>query len=167
MKQRVFDSFMVAALAATLMVFLTGCSMLRSDPEPLAPVYYPEEVISVHFKRPLVINTPKKDPVTVKEYIRCGLFYFEQGRFVDAAGSFEKARKGIDEPWAPLYRSCLVSQAVCHLLTDDRVAYMRTIKEIRSTYTSYELMVVEQQDLQMRTLLGLYQEFSANEGGGR
>jgi len=167
MKQRVFVSRMVAASAVTIIVFMAGCSILRSDPESLTPVYHPEKVISVHFGRPLIIQTPKRDPVTVEEYIRCGLFYFEQGRFAEAAGAFEKAKEGIRDPWTPLYRSCLVSEAICHLLTDNRSDFTKAVKEIRSTYTAYELMVIGQQDPRMNTLFGLYRQFSENEGGAK
>ena len=125
---------LLGLIASTaLCVSFTGCATPKPKPEVAFPVLKPAETIRLHFKRPLIVRTPEKDPVTTDEHIRCGLFYFEQERFAAAANEFEKARKGISGRQNPLYRACLMSAAVCHLLADNKPAFMQTIKELKST----------------------------------
>lgn len=144
--------------ATVLCVSLISCATPKTKLDVVPPVFKPAERIRLHFKRPLIVRTPEKDPVTTDEHIRCGLFYFDQEQFVAAAGEFEKARKGISGRQNPVYRACLMSAAVCHLLADNKPAFMQTIKELKSTYNRYELIVVENSDARVKVLYELYNE---------
>ncbi|MFH1624845.1 MAG: hypothetical protein ABID54_06785, partial [Pseudomonadota bacterium] len=75
------------------------------------------------------------------------------------AEEFERARQRISEPQNSLYRACLISSAVCHLLTDNRDSFVKVIRELKATFNRYELLVVEQQGERLKALFGLYEEF--------
>lgn len=167
MKRRIKDkivalncSFGVIAAAAYLLI--SGCALLRTGPEITAPANDPPVIVNIRFSRPLVIKTPERKPVTVKEHILCGLFYFDQGRFEDAAGEFEEAGKRISDSRDPLHRKCVMSCAVSHLLADDKPGFMKAVRELKTTYNRYELMTIEDLDEQAKTLFQLSDEFSGN-----
>lgn len=142
-----------------LYVILTGCATSKSKPEALPLVYNPGETINLDFRSPLIIKTPEQDPVTTEEHIRCGLFYFEQERFGDAATQFEKAGQRISDGQNPLYRACLMSAAVCQLLADDKPAFMKAVQELKSSFSRYELLVIEGKDERVKAIFGLYDAF--------
>ena len=144
--------------ASVLCIALTGCGTTKPKAEVLPPVYKPAKTVELHFKRPMIVRTPQKDPSSVEEHIRCGLFYFDQESFVSAADEFKKACKRLQEPQNPLYRACLISAAVSHLLADDKPAFMKAIKELKSSYHRYQLMVIEDMDDRVKVLFGLYDE---------
>ena len=144
-------------IAATVFcVSLTGCATPKHKPEAAISVFKSAETINLHFKRPLLVWTPENDPATTEEHIRCGLFYFAQERFAASANEFGKARKKIFEDQNPLYRACLMSTATCHLLADNKQAFMQTIKELKATYNRYELIVVKDSDDRVNVLYELY-----------
>ena len=138
---------LLGLIASTaLCVSFTGCATPKPKPEVAFPVLKPAETIRLHFKRPLIVRTPEKDPVTTDEHIRCGLFYFEQERFAAAANEFEKARKGISGRQNPLYRACLMSAGVCHLFRHhirerigDINGYFRTMGRTAHTWITQYL----------------------------
>jgi len=143
--------------AATLLcLFLIGCATTNATPEALSPECKSLEIVQLRFKRQVKVTTPEKEPVTVEEHIRCGLFYFDQERFAAAANEFEKARKGISGRQNPLYRACLMSVGVCHLLADNKPAFIKTIKDLKSTYNRYELIVVKDSDDRVKVFYELY-----------
>jgi len=150
-------SRVTVGLMALIYLGLNGCATVKPDGE--RDLNRVPETVDIRFRRPLVVKTPEGDPVTVEERIRCGLFYFEKDRFAEAAGQFDMARKGIADHDNPLYRACLMSMAACYLLTDDRAAFVKTVRELRSTYTEYQLIAMEKRDPGMRTLLRLSDEF--------
>jgi len=145
----------LVAAATLLYLSLTGCTTAK----PLPPAYRPVETVSLHFKRPLIIKTPERDPITVEEHILCGLFYFDQERFAEAADEFEKARIGIGHPWNNLNRACLMSAAICHLLTDNKEAFVKTVDELKCTYSSYQLITIQKRDCRVKAIFELYNEF--------
>jgi len=138
---------------------LTGCAASKPKTEPLAPVYRPAETITLHFNRPLIIKMPVKDPATVEEHIQCGIFYFDQARFGDAASEFEKAREKIINLQNPLYRECLMSSSISHLLSDNKPAFIEKVRELKATYTRYELMVIANRDERVKAIFDLYDQF--------
>lgn len=145
-------------MVAFLMV-LTGCAATRYEVAETPLNEVPVETVRIYFKRPFVAGTPAHDPVTVEEHIRCAHFYFEQARFEEAAEEFDRARQRIREPQNALYRACLISSAVCHLLTDNRDSFVKTIQELQSTFNRYELVVIEKRDERLKALFELYKEF--------
>ncbi len=142
--------------AMLLFSSLMGCSTPK--PKPLPPTYKPAETADLHFKRPLIIETPERDPVTIEEHIRCGLFYFDQERFAEAADQFDKARQRISDHYKGLYRACLLSMATCYLLSNNKAAFVKTIREVKSNYTEHELLVVEKNDERVRVIFNVYDE---------
>jgi len=150
---------LIGLLAAATMLYLSlaGCS--TSKPKPLLPAYRPVETVNLHFKRPLIVQTPERDPVTVEEHILCGLFYFDQERFAEAADEFEKARRGIGHPWNNLNRVCLMSAATCHLLTDNKEAFVKNVDELKCTYSSYQLITIQKRDCRVKAIFDLYDQF--------
>ena len=109
--------------------------------------------------RPLVIKIPEHDPETVEEHIRCGLFYYNQEKFTEAADEFEQARHKISDSQTPIYRACLITLSVCHLLTDNKSRFIKTAQDLKSTYNRYELMVIENKDERVKAIFNLYDEF--------
>ena len=148
---------LLVLLAMVLFFSLMGCSTAK--PTPLPPAYRPADTVNLHFKRPLIIKTPDAGPATVEDHIRCGLFYFDQERFAEAADEFEKARIGIGHPWNDLNRACLMSVATCHLLTDNKEAFVKTVEELKCTYSSYQLITIEKRDCRVKAIFELYDEF--------
>jgi len=126
-------------------------------PEPPAPE--PPKAVSFRFPQPLVVETPAGDPTTAQEHILCGLFYFEHGRYEEAAGEFSLARARITDFRNRLSRDCLVSEAVCYLLTDNKAAFVQAVNTLRATYTHYELMAIENQDRRLRALTDISNAF--------
>ena len=143
--------------AMLLFSSLMACSTPK--PKPLPPTYKPAETADLHFKRPLIIETPERDPVTIEEHILCGLFYFDRERFAEAADEFEKARRGIGHPWNNLNRACLMSEATCYLLTDNKEAFVKTVDELKCTYSSYQLITIQKRDCRVKAIFELYNEF--------
>lgn len=149
----------VVAMVMVFYLILTGCASSKAKTEALLPVYEPAETIKLHFKDPLITKTPEQDPATAEEHIRCGLFYFDQERFVDAATQFEKAGQRISDRQNQLYRACLMSAAVCQLLADDKPAFMEAVQELKSSFSRYELLVIEGKDERVKAIFGLYDAF--------
>ena len=152
----VLDHLFGITAATLLCLFLTGCATTNAKPEALSPECKSLEIVQLRFKRQVRVTTPEKEPVTVEEHIRCGLFYFDQERFAAAANEFEKARKRISGRQNPLYRACLMSAAVCHLLADNKPAFIKAIKDLKSTYNRYELIVVKDSDDHVKVFFALY-----------
>ena len=148
---------LLVLMVMVLFLSLIGCSTPR--PMPLPPAYTPANAVNLHFKRPLIIKTPDASPVTVEEHIGCGLFYFDQERFAEAADEFEKARREIGHPWNDLNRACLMSAATCHLLTDNKESFVKTVEELKCTYSSYQLITIEKRDCRVKAIFDLYDEF--------
>jgi len=154
--KNVLDHLLGVVAIVLLCLSLTGCATTNAKTKALSPECKSLEIVQLRFKRPIKVTPPEKDPVTTDEHIRCGLFYFDQERFAAAANEFEKARKRISGRQNPLYRACLMSAAVCHLLADNKPAFMQTIKELKSTYNRYELIVVKDSDNRVKVLYELY-----------
>ncbi len=152
----VLDHLLGVVAIILLCLSLTGCATTKEKPEALSLECKPPKIVQLRFKRLIKVTPPEKDPVTTDEHIRCGLFYFDQEKFVAAANEFEKARNGISGRQNPLYRACLMSAAVCHLLADNKPAFMQTIKDLKSTYNRYELIVVKDSDDSVKVLYELY-----------
>ena len=149
----------LSAAVTALSMNLYGCITSKPKPVEIAPAYNPVEAINLHFNRPLIIRMPEKDPVTVEEHIRCGLFYFEQEKFQEAADEFEKATQTVTDPQNPLYRECLMSLATCNLITDNKAGFIKTVRKIKSSYTTYEITVIERRDRHVKAIFDLYDEF--------
>ena len=149
----------LTAIIAAILFFVTGCAASKPKPKPFVPAYKPAETINLNFKRPLIVKTPDHDPETVEEHIRCALFYYDQEKFLEAADEFEKTRQKISDPQTPIYRACLVSLAVSQLLTDNKPGFVKTVQDLKSTYTKYELMVIENKDQRVKALFNLHDEF--------
>ena len=149
----------IGLVAAATMLYLPLAGCATSKPTPLPPAYRPADTVNLHFKRPLIIKTPDASPVTVEEHIRCGLFYFDQERFAEAADQFEEAQQRINDRRNPLNRACLISTAVCHLLTDNKPGFIKAAKELKSSYTQYELVAIEKMNGQVKAIFDLYDEF--------
>jgi len=149
------------ALAALLaVVFFAPMACAKKPvivPEPPAPE--PPKAISLRFEQPLAVVTPTADPVTVKEHIECGLFYVEHARYQEAAQAFESARSRITDPRTRLSRDCLIAEAVCYLLADNKAAFVHAVNTLRATYTHYELMAIEHQDLRLKALTDMCDAF--------
>lgn len=164
------------------MFALSGCCLKRGIPlsvvigailllfGPLScakkPVVVPEppppespKPISLRFEQPLAIITPTADPVTVKEHIDCGLFYVEHARYQEAVQAFESARARITDSRTRLSRDCLIAEAVCCLLADNKAAFVYAVNTLRATYTHYELMAIEHQDLRLKALTDMCDAF--------
>ena len=154
--KNVLDHLLGVVAVILIFLFLTGCATTNAKPEALSLKCEPLKIVQLRFKRQVKVTTPEKEPVTVDEHIRCGLFYFDQERFAAAAGEFEKARKRISGRQNPLNRACLMSAAVCHLLADNKPAFIKTIKELKSTYNRYELIVVKDSDDRVKVFYELY-----------
>ena len=149
----------IGLVAAATMLYLPLAGCATSKPKPLPPAYRPAETVNLHFKRPVAIRMPEHNPVTVEEHIRCGLFYFDQERFAEAADEFEKARREIGHPWNDLNRACLMSVATCHLLTDNKESFVKTVEELKCTYSSYQLITIEKRDCRVKAIFELYDKF--------
>ena len=149
----------LTAIIAAMLFLLTGCAASKPKPKPLVPAYKPAETINLNFKRPLIVKTPDHDPETVEEHIRCALFYYNQEKFNEAVDEFEKARQKLSDPKTPIYRTCLISLAVSNLLTDNKPEFIKTVQNLKLTYTRYELMVIENKDQRVKAIFNLYDEF--------
>ena len=129
-------------IIAVLVIFaiLTGCSTSKPKTEPIAPVYRPTETINLHFNRPLIIKMPVKDPATVEEHIQCGLFYFDQTRFGDAASEFEKAREKITPGQAKeliLARwKMILHTTIMAYVTDYQREFLHKLENLWEKYTT-------------------------------
>ena len=139
-----------------LFLFLTGCAATNAKPKALSLECKPQKMVQLSFKRHIQVTPPKKNPVTAEEHIRCGLFYFNREKFIAAGGEFEKAKKKISGRQNSLYRACLMSAAVCNLLADNKPVFLKAIKELKTNYSRYELMIIEGKDDRVKTLLALY-----------
>ncbi len=149
----------VAVAVIVFLLVLAGCTAVQYEVVEIPLKDIPVETVKLHFKRPFIAKAPGKNPVTAEDHICCGHFYFEQERFAEAAEEFEKARLRISEPQNSLYRACLISTAVCHLLTDNRTAFIETIRELKTTFNRYELLIVAKRDERVKALFSLYDEF--------
>lgn len=49
-----------------------------------------------------------------------------------------------------------MSAAACHLLADNKPAFIKTIKELKSTYNRYELIVVKDSEDRVKVFYELY-----------
>ena len=139
-----------------------ACASRQPATEPLPKAQAPVKTSSFRFDRPLVVSVPNEEPATVREHILCGLFYFEHGRYEKAANAFETARGPILDPANSLNRRCLIAEAVCRLLEDDKPAFVHAVGALKATYSSYKLMAAEQRDSQLEVLLKLQQAFARN-----
>ncbi|MDP2646312.1 MAG: hypothetical protein Q8P24_15345 [Desulfobacterales bacterium] len=145
-------------IIAAILIVLTGCAASKPKPKPLVRAYQPAETIKLHFEKPLIVKTPAHDPQTVEEHIRCALFYYDQGRFSEAADEFGNALQKISDHQTPLYRALLIGSAVCQLLTDNKPGFIKTVQDLKSTYTKYELMVIENKDRRVKAIFNLHDE---------
>jgi len=155
----VLNLFFGIIAGALVFLSLSGCAATKPNPGGLMPVYGSSEPVNLRFERPINIPTPEKEPNTVEEHIRCGLFYFDRERFTEAAEEFGKAREMISESENNIYRACLISAAVSHLMVDNREAFITAVKELKSTYSNYQLIVIEERDRRVRALFKLYDNF--------
>lgn len=152
----VLDHLLGVVAIILLCLSLTGCATTKAKPEALSLESKPPKILQLRFKRQIKVMTPEKAPVTVEEHIRCGLFYFDQERFAAAANEFEKARKRISGRQNHLNQACLMSAAVCHLLADNKPAFIKAIKDLKSNYNRYELIVVKDSDDRVKVFYELY-----------
>jgi len=135
-----------------LCVILSACA----SPQNKAVIYKPAQPITLRFKTPLIIKIPTKEPATVEDRIRLALFYVDKQRFDEANKEFNMARQRITDPKTTIYRACLISSAVCLLLIDDKPSYVKTVKELKSTFNQYELIDIENRDQRLKTIFELY-----------
>lgn len=147
--------FVIWAALCTYLL-LAGCAAKRPKPVAFTPLPPLARPVDLRFESPLVVTVPKQDPVTAEEHIRCGLFYYDQQRFQEAAKEFGMAGSRIVDPHNPLYRDCLLSKAICDLNLDDKPAFLKDIRELKTAYTKYDLVVVKQRDERLRVVFELY-----------
>lgn len=115
--------------------------------------------VTIHFGTPLIVRFPKNEPVSVEDYIRCGLFLFDECRYKEADEAFKKAREKIADPPGDLFRACLISSAVCELLLNDKARFVNTVRVLKSTYNPYELLYVKRYDPRCEVIFNLYDKF--------
>lgn len=151
------QSLLLAAVLAVVSFAPMACAKKPVIAEP--PPSATPEAVSFRFPQPLAVATPAGDPTTAQEHIQCGLFYFEHCRYEEAAGEFSSARSRIRDPRNALSRDCLVSEAVCYLLADNKPAFMGAVNALRATYTHYELMAIEHQNLRLKALTEICNAF--------
>jgi len=152
-----FQSLLLAAVLAVVSFAPMACAKKPIIVEPPPPEL--PKAVSFRFPQPLVIATPAGDPATAQEHIQCGLFYFEHCRYEEAAREFSSARSRITDPRNSLNRDCLVSEAVCYLLADNKPAFVGAVNALRATYTHYELMAIEHQNLRLKALTDICNAF--------
>ena len=156
--------YQVLTAIISLLFILTGCAGSRVKQETSKSIDKREELtetVDIRFERPLTIRTPEAAPLSTKQHIQTALFYFENGKYLQAAEEFDSAGQGIVDK-GELYRNCLIAIAVCKLLLDDKAGFMRSIEKLKGTYSSYELMVVRDKVKRIKALFNLYNGFKNN-----
>ena len=124
-----------------------------------APTLEPVKTVELRFHKSIKTVTPAKEPDTVKEHIGCGLFLFDRERYEDAAVEFERACLDISGHQSPLYRTCLMSAAVCRLISNDKQAFFKNMRALKFSYNKYEWMDKKGRDDRLKALYDLYNEF--------
>jgi len=140
---------------SAILLFSAFIGCVSSPPVPIIPK---EPVVkTLRFSRNIQSMPPHKKPSTVEEHIKCGLFYFDQEKYKKAASEFTNGSKKIINKNNSLYRSCLLSASVCHLLNDDKNSFVKTFEAVQTSYSEYEWLVAKD-DVQLKSLLRLYDE---------
>lgn len=139
-------------LVITACLIFSGCSFLQPEPvqEKIIPLSF-----SIKFKAPIIVKTPLGEPGTVKEHILCGLFYFDHQRFKQASNEFEQASKLINNQDTGIFRACLASEAICHLLSNNKAAFTANVEQLKSTYSKYELINTKLKDSRNDAILNI------------
>ena len=166
MKRSEIDSRMVATMLILVMTIagmgLSGCSASKPQTAELEPVFQPIEQVTLTFDNPLTVTIPEHDPVTIKDFIQVGLFYFSKEQYASAAEAFHRARSRVINSNCALARQCLVASAICYLVLDDRENFKSTTEQLKASYNRYELMDISSIDNRVSTLLRLSEEFNNN-----
>jgi len=152
--------FLVSCIAA---LGLTGCAGTQQA-VPVEPEIKPHQLSAVFFKYPLKVTVPAADPLSTEEFVYAGLFFFQEGSYVDAAQNFEEASDRILETGHPLRRLCLMSAAVCYLLLDDKALFVDTVEKLRLTYTRYQLTALRRMEPRARALLDMCEKIKTEQG---
>ena len=152
------SAFLLSVLFLSIYLGLVSCATKKPIPQP--PASEPPRTVSFRFAPSLVVSAPAGEPATVREHVRCGLFYFQHNRYEEAAKSFQAARGPILDPANDLSRQCIVAEAVCQLLSDNKPAFVKTVNALKATYNKYELMTVEQRDSRMKALMDVQSAFA-------
>ena len=166
MKRSEIDNRMIAAIIILAMTIaglgLSGCSASKPQTAEMEPVFQPNEQVSLTFDNPLTVTIPEHEPVTVKDFIQVGLFYFSKEQYASAAEAFHQARSMVVNSNCAIARQCLVASAICYLVLDDRENFKSIAGQLKAAYSRYELMDISSIDNRASTLLRLSEEFNNN-----
>jgi len=124
--------------------------------------YYIEQEATIQFNKNIKISPPRKKPESVEEHIRYGLYNFEQSNFKKAALEFEFASEKIPDNKNNLFRKCIMSSLICHLLSGDSDAFFETYKNIQLSYNDYEWIAEMETDLKLKNIVQLHDQLIKN-----
>jgi len=124
---------------------------VRSDMNPVA--------LTIKFDDPPRLVLPNGEPESVEDYIRTGMFWAKRDNYGEAAIAMERAAGIINSPANELYRTCLLSASVCHLLTGDKSGFARIFDRFKRTYNRYEWINMSESRREVRELMLLRDGF--------
>ncbi len=150
-------AMMIILLTMTVGMGLSGCAS-KPQMREIEPLYQP---IDLTFSNPLNATIPQYDPISVEDFIRVGLFYFNKEQYASAAMAFHQANARIVGNESQLARQCLIASAICYLILDDRENFQKTTGQLKASYNRYQLMDIDSLDKRVSTLLSLSEDFDS------
>ena len=143
-------------------IALCSCNIFSPSPVTKNNIIPINQVIPIclNFPKNIEPQIPQKDPVSVDDYIQCGLFYDSQHKYKEAAESFIQAGYMISEKHNPLRQACFTASAVSYLLTGNTKGFLLSMHWLEKSYSSYQWIVESKQNPKLAVLNTLVFHFS-------